>query len=261
MRDSGVIPTEIPIPPPAIDPVAPSAVEPEAESPSANVPQAEVSAASLVSGVHDGEEIPSRQPDRSRPVEEGELCEGCKGTGIAKKDLNEAIRVLLQAQRDALYQLTQQVKLEPQEESPKSDGRGSPKGAKPDGSKGDKSDKSPPGDSERPDQLLFQGDISYVEGSQHIVIELCCSGDSEMKQASKKVGAFCIGVHARMQCTDVCQAVVKLLRVASSSMTFKGKKKDCSVHVHAYGAKTAPVVIAIFAFMTVALAHMVHATS
>ena len=35
-----------------------------------------------------------------------------------------------------------------------------------------------------------------------------------------------------MQCTDVLQAVVKLLRVASSSMTCKGKKKDCSVHVH-----------------------------
>ncbi len=149
-----------------------------------------------MSGVHDGEDIPSRQSDRSRPVEEGELCEACKGTGIAKKDLNEAVGVLLQAQRDALYQLTQQVKLEPQEESPKSDGRGSPKGAKPDGSKGDK---SPPEDSERPDQLLSQGDISYVEGSQHIVIELCCSRDSEMKQACKKVGAFYIGVHARMQ--------------------------------------------------------------
>ena len=122
--------------------------------------------------------------------------------------------------------------MEPQEESPKCDGRGSPKGAKPDGSKGNKSDKSPAGDSERPDQLLSQGDISYVEASQHIVTELCCSRDSEMKQASKKVGTFYIGVHARMQCTDVCQAVVKLLRVASSSMTFKGKKKDCSVHVH-----------------------------
>ena len=121
------------------------------------------------------------------------------------------------------------MKLEPQEESPKSDGRGSPKGAKPAGSKGDK---SPPGDSERPDQLLSQGDISYVEGSQHIVIELCCSRDSDMKQACKKVGAFYIGVHARMQCTDVCQAVLKLLRVASSGMTFKGKKEDCSVHVH-----------------------------
>ena len=87
--------------------------EPQAESPSASVRQAEVSAASLVSGVHDGEDIPSRQPDKSRPVEGDELCEACKGTGISKKDLNEAVRVLLQAQRDARYQLTQQVKLEP----------------------------------------------------------------------------------------------------------------------------------------------------
>ena len=52
------------------------------------------------------------------------------------------------------------------------------------------------------------------------------------KEGSKKVGAFYIGVHARMQCTDVCQAVLKLLRVASSSMTFKGKKKEWSLHVH-----------------------------
>ena len=54
----------------------------------------------------------------------------------------------------------------------------------------------------------------------------------KLAQGSKKVGAFYIGVHGRMQCTDVCQAVLKLLRVASSSMTFKGKKKECSVHVH-----------------------------
>ena len=113
------------------------------------------------------------------------------------------------------------MKLEPPEESPKSDGRGSPKGEKPGGSKGDK---SPPEDSERPDQLSSQGDVSHVEGDQQIVIELCCSRDSEMKQACKKIGAFYIGVHARMQCTDVCQAVLKLLRVASSGMTFKGKK-------------------------------------
>ena len=39
--------------------------------------------------------------------------------------------------------------------------------------------------------------------------------------------------------------------------------RDCVCHVHdlAYGVKTAPVVIAIFTFMTVALAHMVDATS
>ena len=33
------------------------------------------------------------------------------------------------------------------------------------------------------------------------------------------------------------------------------------IHVYAYGVKTAPVVIAIFTFRTVALAHMVDATS
>ena len=85
---------------------------------------------------------------------------------------------------------------------------------------------------ERLDSSVSQ-DVSYVKGSHtHIVVELCCSGNSEMKQACKKIGVFYIRVHARMQCTDVLQAVVKLLRVASSSMTCKGKKKDCSVHVH-----------------------------
>ena len=58
-----------------------------------------------------------------------------------------------------------------------------------------------------------------MKGSHtHVVVELCCSGDSEMKQASRKIGSFYIGVHARMQCADVRQEVVKLLRVASSSM-------------------------------------------
>ena len=76
-------------------------------------------------------------------------------------------------------------------------------------------------------------DVSYVKGSHtHIVVELYCSGDSDMKQASRKIGSFYIGVHARMQCADVRQEVVKLLRVASSSMTCKGKKKDCSAHVY-----------------------------
>ena len=72
--------------------------------------------------------ISPRQADRSRPVEEGELCEASKGTKIAKKDLNEVVRVLLQAQRDALYQLTQQGKRELPEESLKSNRRDSLKG-------------------------------------------------------------------------------------------------------------------------------------
>ena len=92
--------------------------------------------------------------------------------------------------------------------------------------------KDPEDPNERLDPSVSQ-DVSYVKGSHtHVVVELCCSGHSEMKQACKKIGVFYIGVHARMQCTYVLQAVLKLRRVASSSMTCRGKKKDCSVHVH-----------------------------
>ena len=44
------------------------------------------------------------------------------------------------------------------------------------------------------------------------------------------------------------------------TFTFR-RPKNINLHVFAYGVKTAPVVIAIFTFMTVALAHMVDATS
>ena len=69
-------------------------------------------------------------------------------------------------------------------------------------------------DSDDPNERLdpsVSQDVSYVKGSHtHIVVKLCCSGNSEMKQACKKIGVFYIGVHARMQCTDVLQAVVKI---------------------------------------------------
>ena len=65
------------------------------------------------------------------------------------------------------------------------------------------------GPASRLDSTISQ-DVSYVKGSHtHIVVELCCSGDSEMKQASRKIGSFYIGVHARLQCADVRQEVVK----------------------------------------------------
>ena len=132
------------------------------------------------------------------PEPKQEVCQGCHGTGLADADMIRAMRILRTAQ---LLQVKEEVK-----------------------------------DPEDPGERLVPSisqDVSYVKGSHtHVVVELCCSGDSEMTQAGKKIGVFYIGVHARMQCTDVLQAVVKLLRVAFSSMTCKDKKKDCSVHVH-----------------------------
>ena len=188
VKDSGVTPTEIPIPTPPV----PSQVEAIAEE-----------SATIVSGVNEapvGEAIPGEVTTTGRPVPEPnqEVCQGCHGTGLADADMNRAIRILRTAQ---LLQVKEEVK-------------------------------DPEDRGERLDPSVSQ-DVSYVKGSHtHVVVELCCSGNSEMKQACKKIGVFYIGVHARMQCTDVLQAVVKLLRVASSSMTCKGTKKDCVVHDH-----------------------------
>ena len=90
VRDSGVIPTEIPILPPPIDPVVPSVVEPQAEPPSANVPQAEVSAASLVSGVHDGEDI-SHPGNRTEAVllRKVNFAKHAKAQGLQRKILTK----------------------------------------------------------------------------------------------------------------------------------------------------------------------------
>ena len=132
-----------------------------------------------------------------------EVCQGCYGTGMAEVEMNRAIRILRTAH---LVQVNEENMNDPVTDHE--------------------------GPASRLDSTIAQ-DVSYVKGSHtHIVVELCCSGDSEMKQASRKIGSFYIGVHARMQCADVRQEVVKLLRVASSSVTHKGKKKDCSVHVH-----------------------------
>ena len=144
-------------------------------------------------------------PPQVKPVPHPnlEVCQGCYGTGMAEVEMNRAIRILRTAH---LVQVKEEDMNDPVTDHE--------------------------GPASRLDSTIAQ-DVSYVKGSHtHIVVELCCSGDSEMKQASRKIGSSYIGVHARMQCADVRQEVVKLLRVASSSMTHKGKKKDCSVHVH-----------------------------
>ena len=200
-----VTPTEVPVPPAPLDPIP--VVEISAENPSASEPPAEVSAAaSTISGVHEGGEVPGSgiaTTGQTVPDPNLEVCQGCYGTGMAEVEMNRAIRILRTAH---LVQVKEENMNDPVTDHE--------------------------GPASRLDSTIAQ-DVSYVKGSHtHIVVELCCSGDSEMKQASRKIGSFYIGVHARMQCVDVRQEVVKLLRVASSSMTHKGKKKDCSVHVH-----------------------------
>ena len=200
-----VTPTEVPVPPAPLDPIP--VVEISAENPSASEPPAEVSAAaSTISGVHEGGEVPGSgiaTTGQTVPDPNLEVCQGCYGTGMAEVEMNRAIRILRTAH---LVQVKEENMNDPVTDHE--------------------------GPASRLDSTIAQ-DVSYVKGSHtHIVVELCCSGDSEMKQASRKIGSFYIGVHARMQCADVRQEVVKLLRVASSSMTHKGKKKDCSVHVH-----------------------------
>ena len=143
VKDAGVTPTEIPIPPPPIDPVVPSQAEAIAEE-----------SATIVSGVNEapvGETIPGEVTTTGRRVPEPnqEVCQGCHGAGLADADMNRAIRILRTAQ---LLQVKEEVK-----------------------------DREDPG--ERLDPSVSQ-DVSYVKGSHtHVVVELCCSGNSEMKQA------------------------------------------------------------------------------
>ena len=150
VKDSGVTPTEIPIPPPPLDPVIPSQVEAIVEE-----------SASIVSGVNGatvGQTIPGEVTTTGHPVPEPnqEVCQGCHGAGLADADMNRAIRILRTAQ---LLQVKEEVK-----------------------------DPEDPG--ERLDPSISQ-DVSYVKGPHtHVVVELCCSGDSEMKQACKRIGAM-----------------------------------------------------------------------
>ena len=88
MKESGVTPTEVPIPPPPIDTVVPSQVEAIVEE-----------STSIVSGMNDatvGQTIPGEVTTTGHPVPEPkqEVCQGCYGTGLAEAEMNRAIRIL-----------------------------------------------------------------------------------------------------------------------------------------------------------------------
>ena len=156
VKESGatVTPTEVPVPRAPIDPMPPPAVETPAETPSASETPAEVSAgASTISGVHEGGEVPGSgiaTTGQTVPDPNLEVCQGCYGTGMAEVEMNRAIRILRTAH---LVQVKEENMNDPVTDHE--------------------------GPAPRLDSTISQ-DVSYVKGSHtHIVVELCCSGDSE----------------------------------------------------------------------------------
>ena len=77
--------------------------------------------------------------------------------------------------------------------------------------------------------------LSYVKGSHaHLILELCCGENSEIKRASKRIGSFYIGIHSRMEFDDVQQETLNLLRRFANSVKKIGSsnKGGKSVHLH-----------------------------
>ena len=126
-----------------------------------------------------------------------ETCKACAGSGRADPDMNEAIQVLLDAQKASMASVSQEVKKED-----------SPKGKDADPQKKD-------------DRL---GAFTFCEGvaTDFCIVELCCNRFSELSRASKVLGCAYLGIHDQLEVPSTCQQVLKTLRLA----TAEGKKVE-----------------------------------
>ena len=124
-----------------------------------------------------------------------ETCKACAGSGRADPDMNEAIQVLLDAQKASMASVSQEVKKE-----------GSPK--------------EKDADSQDKDNRL--GAFTFCEGvaTNFCIVELCCNRFSELSRATKVLGCSYLGIHDQLEVPSTCQQVLKTLRLAIA----KGKK-------------------------------------
>ena len=129
-----------------------------------------------------------------------ETCKACAGSGRADPDMNEAIQVLLDAQKASMASVSQEVK---KEDSPK-------------GKDADSQDKD--------DRL---GAFTFCEGvaTDFCIVELCCNRFSELSRAAKVLGCSHLGVHDQLEVPSTCQQVLKTLRLAiAEGKKVEGKK-------------------------------------
>ena len=129
-----------------------------------------------------------------------ETCKACAGSGRADPDMNEAIQVLLDAQKASMASVSQEVK---KEDSPK-------------GKDADSQDKD--------DRL---GAFTFCEGvaTDFCIVELCCNRFSELSRAAKVLGCSYLGVHDQLEVPSTCQQVLKTLRLAiAEGKKVEGKK-------------------------------------
>ena len=180
-----------------------------------DLPVEESTEAATISGVLEGD-IPTAgitTKGRTVPDPDLELCQGCYGTGKAEVEMNRAIRILRSA---SLIQVKREEDMN--EAVTDEEGKGPAK-------------EEP---AKRLDAVISQ-DVSCVKGSRnHVVVELCCSKESEMKQACRKIGLHYVGIHDRLEELSVFQVTMKMLSaLVSSDLKSHGKgEKNLSLHLH-----------------------------
>ena len=189
-------------------------VPPEVPS-GTDLPVEESTEAAAISGVLEGD-IPTAgitTEGRTVPDPDREVCQGCYGTGMAEAEMNRAIRILRSA---SLIQVKREVDMN---EAVTDEERKGPAKEEP---------------AKRLDAVISQ-DVSCVKGSRnHVVVELCCSKESEMKQACRKIGLHYVGIHDRLEELSVFQVTMKMLSaLVSSDLKSHGKgEKNLSLHLH-----------------------------
>ena len=180
-----------------------------------DLPVEESAEAAAISGVLEGD-IPTAgitTEGRTVPDPDREVCQGCYGTGMAEVEMNRAIRILRSA---SLIQVKREGDMN---EAVTDEERKGPAKEEP---------------AKRLDAVISQ-DVSCVKGSRnHVVVELCCSKESEMKQACRKIGLHYVGIHDRLEELSVFQVTMKMLSaLVSSDLKSHGKgEKNLSLHLH-----------------------------
>ena len=114
--------------------------------------------------------------------------------------MNEAIQVLLDAQKASMASVSQEAK---KEDSPK-------------GKEADSQDK---------DNRL--GAFTFCESvaTDFCIVELCCNRFSELSRAAKVLGCSYLGIHDQLEVPSTCQQVLKTLRLAiAEGKKVEGKK-------------------------------------